>query len=314
MRRIARKAPDRAAPPPVPRGPPRLLDQLRLALRSRHYSQRTEQAYCLWVRRFIHFHDLRHPAEMAEPEINAFLTHLAVADKVSASTQNQALSALLFLYRHVLGRQVGELGDVVRARASHRVPVVLTRDEVRAVLAQLDGDPGLLAALMYGTGLRLSECLRLRVKDVDFEQHEITVRAGKGDKDRHTMLPRSLDRPLARTSSAGALGAPPRPRRRLGQRDPARRPRPQVPGRLEGVALAMGVPAGPAVAQRADRTSRADTTYTPASSSEPSRRPSAAPAWQSRPAATRCATPSPPTCSSRATTSGRSRSFSATAA
>jgi integron integrase len=175
----------------------RLLDQLRLALRSRHYSKRTEPAYCLWVRRFVHFHDLRHPAEMAEPEINAFLTHLAVTDKVSASTQNQARSALLFLYRRVLGRQVGELGGVVRARVSSRVPVVLTREEVRTVLAQLDGEPRLLASLMYGAGLRLSECLRLRVQDVDFEQHEITVRAGKGDKDRRTMLPRSLDRPLA---------------------------------------------------------------------------------------------------------------------
>jgi integron integrase len=133
---------------------------------------------------------------MAEPEINAFLTHLAVTDKVSASTQNQALSALLFLYRRVLDREVGDLGGVIRARVSHRVPVVLTRDEVRAVLAQLDGESRLAAALMYGTGLRLSECLRLRVKDIDFERHEITVRAGKGDKDRRTMLPRSLDRPL----------------------------------------------------------------------------------------------------------------------
>ena len=183
--------------PSASEGRPRLLDQLRLALRSRHYSKRTEQAYCLWVRRYIHFHDLRHPAEMAEPEINAFLTHLAVADKVSASTQNQALSALLFLYRHVLGREVGDLSEVVRARASHRVPVVLTRDEVRSVLAQLHGESRLPAALMYGTGLRLSECLRLRVKDIDFERHEITVRAGKGDKDRRTMLPRSLDDALA---------------------------------------------------------------------------------------------------------------------
>ena len=185
-----------ASPGAVSPGPTRLLDQLRTALRSRHYSRRTEQAYCLWVRRFIHFHDLRHPAGMAEPEINAFLTHLAVADKVSASTQNQALSALLFLYRHVLGRQVAELQGVVRARAPSHVPVVLTRDEVRAVLAQLDGQPRLLAALMYGTGLRLSECLRLRVQDIDFDQHEITVRGGKGAKDRRTMLPRSLDRAL----------------------------------------------------------------------------------------------------------------------
>jgi integron integrase len=133
---------------------------------------------------------------MAEPGIDAFLTHLAVADKVSASTQNQALSAPLFLYRHVLDRRVGDLGGIVRARLSHRVPVVLTHAEVRAVLARLDGESRLAAALMYGAGLRLSECLRLRAKDVDFEQHEATVRAGKGDKDRRTMLPRSLDRLL----------------------------------------------------------------------------------------------------------------------
>jgi integron integrase len=189
--------PDAGRPAPTPGGPPRLLDRLCLALRARHYSKRTEQAYCLWVRRFIHFHGLRHPADMAEPEINAFLTHLAITDKVSASTQNQALSALLFLYRHVLGREVGDLGGVVRARVSHRIPVVLTRDEVRAVLAQLDGECRLPAALMYGAGLRLSECLRLRVKDIDFERHEIAVRAGKGDKDRRTMLPRSLDGALA---------------------------------------------------------------------------------------------------------------------
>jgi integron integrase len=165
-------------------------------LRSRHYSRRTEQAYCLWVRRFVRFHELRHPREMGAAEINAFLTHLAVADNVSASTQNQALSALLFLYRHVLGRPVGELGDVVRARVASHVPVVLTRDEVRAILAELDGESRLLAALMYGAGLRLNECLRLRVQDLDFGRHEITVRAGKGGKDRHTMLPRTLDASL----------------------------------------------------------------------------------------------------------------------
>ena len=177
-------------------GPARLLDQLRLALRSRHYSKRTEQAYCLWVRRFVHFHKLRHPSEMAEPEINAFLTHLAVADKVSASTQNQALAALLFLYRHVLGRPVGELGEVVRARPSRRVPVVLAREEVRALLSQLKDEAWLAASLLYGCGLRLDECLQLRVQDVDFERHEITVRAGKGNKDRRTMLPHSLEGPL----------------------------------------------------------------------------------------------------------------------
>ena len=152
------------------------MDQLREALRSRHYSPRTEQAYCMWVKRFILFHDVRHPAEMGEREINAFLTHLAVKEKVSASTQNQALAALLFLYRNVIGREVGELGEVVRARRRRRLPVVMSRKEVKAVLANLTGDKWLMASLMYGAGLRLMECLRLRVQDLDFARSEIVVR------------------------------------------------------------------------------------------------------------------------------------------
>jgi site-specific recombinase XerD len=143
------------------------LDRLRKALRSRHYSRRTEQAYCHWVKRFIFFHNVRHTAEMAEPEINAFLTHLAIKGKVSASTQNQALSALLFLYRYVLDRPLGRLGGVVRARKPHRLPVVLTRHEIRAILGRLAGDHWLMASLMNGAGLRLAECLRLRVQDID---------------------------------------------------------------------------------------------------------------------------------------------------
>jgi integron integrase len=173
-----------------------LMNQMRSAMRSRHYSGRTEQAYCLWAKRFIRYHGMRHPAEMAAPEINAFLTHLAVDDHVGASTQNQALAALLFLYRHVLGREPGDLGDVVRARKPQRLPVVLTREETRAVLSHLSGDTRLMASLMYGAGLRLSECLRLRVQDIDFERGEIAVRDGKGGKDRVTMLPRSLGAPL----------------------------------------------------------------------------------------------------------------------
>jgi integron integrase len=169
-----------------------LMDQLREALRSRHYSRRTEQAYTLWARRFIRFHHMRHPATMGEPEINQFLSHLAVAQHVSVSTQTQALSALLFLYRNVLGRQVGDLGDLIRACKPRRLPVVLTRDEVKAVLAQLDGDAWIMTSLMYGAGLRLMECLRLRVQDVDFARNEITVRNGKGGKDRVTMLPDSI--------------------------------------------------------------------------------------------------------------------------
>ena len=175
---------------------PRLLDRLRLALRSRHYSRRTEKSYVRWVRRFISFHNVRHPAQMAEPEINAFLTHLAVRQHVSASTQNQALCALLFLYRHVLGRQVGELGEVIRARKPRRLPIVLSRDEVKVVLANLAADKRLMAALLYGAGLRLMECLRLRIQDIDFSRNEITIRDGKGGKDRMTMLPESLKKPL----------------------------------------------------------------------------------------------------------------------
>ena len=175
---------------------PRLMDEMREALRSRHYSVRTEQAYCLWVKRYIRFHRMRHPAEMTEPEINEFLTHLAVEGKVSASTQNQALSAILFLYRHVLFYELGDLGDVVRARAPKRLPVVLTREEVRAVLGQMEGQTWLMASLLYGSGLRLMECLRLRVQDVDFGASEILVRNGKGAKDRVTMLPDALKPPL----------------------------------------------------------------------------------------------------------------------
>jgi len=175
---------------------PKLLDQLREALRARHYSRRTEQTYCQWVKRYIYFHNIRHPAEMAEPEINAFLTHLAVKAKVSASTQNQALSALLFLYRHVIGREVGDLGEVIRARKPKRLPVVMTSGEVKDVLSYLTGDKWLAASLMYGAGLRLMECLRLRVQGIDFSRNEITVRDGKGSNDRITMLPESLKSPL----------------------------------------------------------------------------------------------------------------------
>lgn len=176
--------------------PPKLLDELRQALRSRHYSRCTEQTYCQWVKRFVRFNNLRHPSEMAEMEINAFLTHLALKEKVSASTQNQALSALLFLYRRVIGREVRDLGEVIRARKPKRLPVVMTREEVKSVLANLNGDKWLMASLMYGAGLRLMECLRLRVQDIDFSRNEILVRDGKGDKDRITMLPVCLKTPI----------------------------------------------------------------------------------------------------------------------
>jgi integron integrase len=167
----------------------KLLDRLRVACRVRHYSIRTEDAYHNWAERFIRFHSLRHPDTMGEPEVNAFLTHLAVERNVAASTQNQALCALLFLYEHVLGRPLDRIDGVVRANRPKRLPVVLTREEVRRLLAKLDDPYRLMGQLMYGSGLRLLECLRLRVKDIDFERDEITVREGKGNKDRVTMLP-----------------------------------------------------------------------------------------------------------------------------
>jgi integron integrase len=174
----------------------RLFDRLREALRSRHYSRRTEASYCQWVKRLVFFHSVRNPAEMGEPEINAFLSHLAIKGKVSASTQNQALSALLFLYRKVLAREIGDLGCVIRARRPKRLPVVLTRDEVKAALANLTGDKWLMGGVMYGAVLRVSECLGLRVHDLDFSTGQIMVRDGKGFKDRLTMLPEVVKTPL----------------------------------------------------------------------------------------------------------------------
>lgn len=176
--------------------PPKLLDQLRAALRRRHYSRRTEESYVAWVRRFVQFHQLRHPRELAAPEIAAFLTHLAVDREIAASTQNQARSALLFFYQEVLHMPIDALPDIAPAKRPVRLPVVLTRGEVRAVLAQLGGTYRLLAQLLYGSGLRLMEALRLRVKDLDFAQAQIIVRDGKGAKDRITTLPLRLATPL----------------------------------------------------------------------------------------------------------------------
>ncbi|HTO54649.1 MAG TPA: integron integrase [Myxococcota bacterium] len=175
-------------------GAPRLLDRVRDACRVRHLSRRTERAYAQWVKRFVLFHAKRHPDEMGGAEVAAFLSHLAVVGRVSASTQNQALSALLFLYRHVLQtrREDLELEDLVRARTPLRLPVVLTREEIDSVIAHLSGEPRLVAGLLYGAGLRLLECLRLRVKDVDLARGELVVRDGKGRKDRVTVLPRAL--------------------------------------------------------------------------------------------------------------------------
>jgi len=174
--------------------PQKLLDQVRGKIRVKHYSIRTEMQYVQWIKRFILFHDKRHPQDMDAVEVEAFLTHLAVEGSVSASTQNQALSALLFLYREVLGINLPWMETMVRAKKPQRLPVVMTRAEVALVLERMEGSYGLMAGLLYGTGMRLMECCRLRVKDVDFGQREILVRDGKGGKDRVTMLPETLIR------------------------------------------------------------------------------------------------------------------------
>ncbi len=180
------------------RDKPKLLDLVRDVIRRKHYSIRTEQAYVDWIKRFIVYHNKRHPTEMAEEEVAQFLTHLARDLNVAASTQNQALSALLFVYKEVLKQEIGWLEKVERARKPAKLPVVLTRSEVKEIFARLHGTPKLMAGLLYGSGLRLMECVRLRVKDIDFALAQITVRDGKGGKDRITMLPLNLSEPLRR--------------------------------------------------------------------------------------------------------------------
>ncbi len=175
---------------------PKLLDQVKNAIRIRHYSLRTEESYVHWVRAFIHFNGLRHPRDLGAHEVTAFLTHLAVERDVAAATQHQALSALLFLYKQVLGIDLPWLNEVVRPKRPARLPTVLNEGEVQCLLALMHGVHGLMARLIYGAGLRLTECLRLRVKDVDFSRREVLVRDGKGAKDRVTMLPGSLLGPL----------------------------------------------------------------------------------------------------------------------
>lgn len=182
--------------PPNHHATPKLLDRLTSALRTRRYAPSTVKSYRQWVERYMRFHGLRHPESMGETEVNAFLTHLAEKEHVSASTQNQALSALLFLYRHVLSRDIDTPAAIVRARKSEHLPVVLSRLEVKAVLEHLNGQNWLIASMLYGSGLRLNECLTLRVQDVDFASNEVIVRSGKGAKDRITMLPQSLRGPL----------------------------------------------------------------------------------------------------------------------
>jgi len=185
-----------ALTPAAGRPSPKLLPTVRRALKLRHYSRRTEEAYVSWIRRYVRYHDLRHPNELGEAEIERFLSDLAELGRVSASTQTQALSALLFLYREVLGRPPSQLQGLVRARGPERIPVVLSREEVRLLLRTLEGTPRLVAMLLYGAGLRLLECLTLRIKDLDFGRGQIIIRRGKGAKDRITMLPDVAREPL----------------------------------------------------------------------------------------------------------------------
>jgi integron integrase len=182
--------------------PPRLMVRVRQAIRARHLSRSTEEAYAAWIRRFILFHGKRHPDEMGEKQVGAFLSHLAIQQHVSASTQNQALAAVLFLYKHVLERPLGYVDGVVHGKRPSRLPVVLTREEVRLLLDRLNGVPWLVASLLYGSGLRLHEGLTLRLKDIDFEKRTLLLRDGKGRKDRHTVLPLALLEPLRDQVSA----------------------------------------------------------------------------------------------------------------
>src|SRR2546422_5526819 len=177
---------------------PKLLHQVRSVLRMSHLSLRTEQAYVQWIRRFILFHNKRHPSEMGEAEIREFISDLAVNAKISASTQTVALSALLFLYRDVLKKELPYVSQIERAQQRKKLPVVFTRDEVKAVLKRMNGTNELITSLLYGSGIRLMECLRLRVKDIDLGYNQIVVRDGKGEKDRITLLPASLKTSLAR--------------------------------------------------------------------------------------------------------------------
>jgi|GEM_PF-1511292 integron integrase len=289
---------------------PKLLDQLRESLRSRHYSSRTEQTYCHWVRRYIHFHNIRHPAEMAEQEINAFLTHLATKEKVSASTQNQALSALHFLYRHVIGREVGDLGEVFRARKPKRLPVVMTREEVKGVLTNLTGDKWLMASLMYSAGLRLMECLRLRVQDIDFSRNEILVPEDKGAKDRITMLPESLKAPLQQhlktvkaiheRNLADGWG-------RVLLPDALDRKYPSVPKEWRRNGSFRRKTAGKAL-RRAKRRHHVHESIIQKAVNGAEKRPT----WPNGPPATHSVIPSPRNSWNRATTSGQFRNFSVT--
>lgn len=233
---VTRKSPQQES---CPARAPRLLDQVRSCCRVRQYSLRTERAYLGWIRRFILANGKRHPRDMGAPEVTAFLSGLATRDHVAASTQNQALSALLFLYRVVLDIELPWMDDVVRAKRPRRLPVVLSREEVGRLLASLDGVHWLMAGLLYGAGLRLMECLRLRVKDVDFARQEITVREGKGNKDRRVPLPQTLRRGARASDRARAATARARPRSGPRRSAPSGRAGAQIPAGGPRVGLAV---------------------------------------------------------------------------
>jgi Phage integrase, N-terminal SAM-like domain/Phage integrase family len=301
-------------PPPSPR----LLDLLRQQVRYMHYSRRTEQAYVHWVRAYIRYHGLRHPAELSGAEVEAFLSWLAADRQVAPSTHRQALSALLFLYQKVLNVSMPWMSEIGRPQAPQRLPVVLSHDEVRRLLdalgdiAPISAHP-LLAHLLYGTGLRLMEALRLRVKDVDFDRRAIVVREGKGGKDRVVMLPAALEAPLRPTAPPAWPACSCRMRCRANTRV-----RPS-PGPGSGSSRRPTCPktraAAPCPALRLSRAQPAPipscavvvTTSSTRVSSVPSRRRCSRPASTSRLRRTRCAIPSPPTCCSPATTSAPCR-------
>jgi integrase len=289
----------------------KLVDHVRQAIRTRHYSYRTEEAYVGWIRRFLMFHDQRDPAEIGAVEVSRFLTSLAVDRRVASSTQNQALTAILFLYKDVLDQDPGWLDEVVRAKRPRRLPVVLTRQEVQALLAALDGVSWIMGTLLYGSGLRLMECLRLRVKDVDIGRGEVLVREGKGDKDRVTMLPTAVVRGSMRISNGSARSM------RLTWRqasDASRFPMPWHANTHRRTANGGGsgsFPPRPSRPTRA-RASGAGITSTSPSRSGPSVKPDAESGSRRRLGRTRCATASPRICWKRATTFVRSRNSSAT--
>ena len=201
---------------------PKLLDQVRSAIRTKHYSIRTEEAYVTWIKRYILFHKKRHPLEMGEQEINRFLTHLAVNDHVSASTQNQALCAIVFLYKHVIKNDLGDL-EIAWAKKPKKLPEVFTHEEAQNIIAKLSDVEWIMGVLMYGSGLRLLECLRLRVKDIEFTRKQITVRSGKGDKDRITMLPEIVYLIFTKASAGSKKTARKRSGKRLWDSSPTKR-------------------------------------------------------------------------------------------